>query len=87
VAGQVAIIVTFLPAFILSGFIFDIGSMPPPIQVFTHVIAARYFVSILQTVFLAGDIWRVLLPNAFALLVMAAVFFGIIRRKSHKRLE
>ncbi len=87
VAGQVAIIVTFLPAFILSGFIFDIGSMPPPIQVFTHVIAARYFVSILQTVFLAGNVWHVLLPNAFALLLMAALFFGIIRRKSRKRLE
>ena len=45
VAGQVAIIITFLPAFILSGFIFDIDSMPAPIQVITHVLAARYFVS------------------------------------------
>ncbi len=87
VAGQVAIIVTFLPAFILSGFIFDINSMPLPIRVFTHVIAARYFVSILQTVFLAGNVWQVLLPNAFALLLMAGIFFGIIRRKSRKRLE
>lgn len=87
VAGQIAIIVTFLPAFILSGFIFDIGSMPPPIQAFTHVIAARYFVSILQTLFLAGNVWRVILPNSLALLIMAAVLFGMIRRKSHKRLE
>jgi ABC-2 type transport system permease protein len=87
VAGQVAIIVTFLPAFILSGFIFDINSMPLPIRVFTHVIAARYFVSILQTVFLAGNIWQVLLPNAFALIIMAGIFFGIIKRKSRKRLE
>jgi ABC-2 type transport system permease protein len=87
VAGQVAIIVTFLPAFILSGFIFDIGSMPRPIQAFTHVIAARYFVSILQTVFLAGDLWQVILPNALALLIMAAFFFGMIWRKSRKRLE
>jgi ABC-2 type transport system permease protein len=87
VAGQVAIIVTFLPAFILSGFIFDIDSMPRPIQVFTHVIAARYFVSILQTLFLAGNVWRVVLPNALALILMAALFFGVIRRKSRKRLE
>ncbi len=87
VAGQVAIIVTFLPAFILSGFIFDIGSMPAPIRLFTHVIAARYFVEILQTVFLAGNVWPVILPNALALLLMAAVFFGIIRRKSRKRLD
>ena len=51
VAGQVAIIATFLPAFILSGFIFDIDSMPTVIQFITHIIAARYFVAILQTVF------------------------------------
>lgn len=87
VAGQVAIIVTFLPAFILSGFIFDISSMPRPIQAFTHVIAARYFVSILQTVFLSGDLWQVILPNALALFIMAVFFFGMIRRKSRKRLE
>lgn len=87
VAGQVAIIVTFLPAFILSGFIFDINSMPLPIRVFTHVIAARYYVSILQTAFLAGNVWQVLLPNALALMLMAGIFFAIIRRKSHKRLE
>lgn len=87
VAGQVAIIVTFLPAFILSGFIFDINSMPWFVGVITHVIAARYFVSILQTVFLAGNIWPVILPNALALLVMAIIFLGLSRLKSVKRLD
>ena len=87
VAGQAAIIVTFLPAFILSGFIFDIRSMPVPVQVITHFIAARYFVSILQTVFLAGDVWSIIIPNALALIVMSAVFLGISRRKFRKRLE
>jgi ABC-2 type transport system permease protein len=87
VAGQTAIIATFLPAFILSGFLFDISSMPAVVQGITHVIAARYFISILQTVFLAGDIWPVILPNAAALLVMAGVFLGMSRRKSRKRLE
>ncbi|MGD8688805.1 MAG: ABC transporter permease, partial [Gammaproteobacteria bacterium] len=51
VAGQLALVVTFLPAFLLSGFIFDIGSMPWVVRVITHLVAARYFVSILQTVF------------------------------------
>lgn len=87
IASQIAIIATFLPAFILSGFIFDIGSMPPFIQGLTQLVAARYFVAILQTVFLAGNVWSVLLPNAAALVVMAAVFLGITRRKSRKRLE
>jgi ABC-2 type transport system permease protein len=87
VAGQVAIIVTFLPAFILSGFIFDINSMPWFVGAITHLIAARYFVSILQTVFLAGNIWPVILPNALALLVMAIIFLGLSRLKSVKRLD
>jgi ABC-2 type transport system permease protein len=87
VAGQVAIIVTFLPAFILSGFIFDIGSMPRPIQWLTHIIAARYFVAILQTVFLAGDVWPVILGNALALLGMGAVFLVLVRRRTRKRLD
>jgi ABC-2 type transport system permease protein len=87
VAGQAAIIVTFLPAFILSGFIFDIGSMPGIVQAITHVIAARYFVSILQTLFLAGNVWSVLLPNALALLIMAVLFLGLSRRRARKRLE
>ena len=87
VAGQIAIIVTFLPAFILSGFIFDIGSMPTAVQMFTYLVGARYFVAILQTVFLAGDIWAVILPNAAALLLMAAIFFILALKKAPKRLE
>lgn len=87
VAGQIAIIVTFLPAFILSGFIFDIQSMPAPVQVITHIVAARYFVSILQTLFLAGDIWPILLWNGLALIIMAMFFLGMTWRLSHKRLD
>jgi ABC-2 type transport system permease protein len=87
VAGQIAILVTFLPAFILSGFIFDIGSMPTPVQLITHVVPARYFVAILQTLFLAGDVWPVVLGNAAALLVMMLILFAILRRKARKSLE
>ena len=87
VAGQIALIVTFLPAFLLSGFIFDIGSMPLPVQIITHLIPARYFVAILQTVFLAGDVWSVILPNSLALLLMAILLLTLARRRAHKRLE
>ncbi len=87
VAGQVAIIVTFLPAFIMSGFIFDINSMPVAIQWLTYIIPARYFVAILQTVFLAGNVWAVILPNAAALALMAFVFLMLVRHKASKRLE
>jgi ABC-2 type transport system permease protein len=87
VAGQLAIITTFLPAFLLSGFIFDIGSMPGVVQIITHLVAARYFVSIVTTLFLAGDVWSVVLPNAAALALMAAIFLGLTWRKTRKRLE
>ena len=87
VAGQIALVATFLPAFILSGFIFQISSMPEPVQVITHIIPARYFVAILQTVFMAGDIWPVLLANSAALLLMMLILLGLVRRKSRKRLD
>jgi len=87
VAGQIAIITTFLPAFILSGFVFDINSMPRAVQIITHIVAARYFVAILQSVFLAGDIWSVIVPNAAALAVMAAIFLGLARANARKRLD
>jgi len=87
VAGQISIVVTFLPAFMLSGFIFDIHSMPTLIQLITHIVPARYFVAILQTLFLAGDIWPVLLTNMGALLVMLFLFAVIVRKKSNNHLE
>jgi drug efflux transport system permease protein len=87
VAAQIAIIATFLPAFILSGFVFDIDSMPRAVQVITHIVAARYFVAILQSLFLAGSVWSVILPNAAALAIMAAIFLGAARAIARKRLD
>jgi ABC-2 type transport system permease protein len=87
VAAMVAIVTTFLPAFILSGFIFDIRSMPPIIQFLTHIVAARYFVSMLQSTFLAGDVWAVLLRNAFGMGILCAAFLSIALLRFRKRLD
>ncbi len=87
VAGQVAIIATFLPAFILSGFLFDIHSMPEPIQAITYLIPARYFVAILQTLFLAGDVWAVVGPNMAALAVMLLFFSVLVWKKTGRGLD
>jgi len=87
VAAMIAIVTTFLPAFILSGFIFDIRSMPHIIQLLTHIVAARYFVTMLQSSFLAGDIWPVILPNAFGMAILCAVFLGIALLRFRKRLD
>lgn len=87
VAAQSAIAAAFLPGFILSGFIFEIASMPLPIQLFTHIVSARYFVSSLQTLFLVGNVWSLLIPSAFAMLAIALFFFSWTAHRIVKRLD
>jgi len=87
IAAMVALITGFLPAFLLSGFIFEIASMPPPIRTVTRIIPARYLVTNLQTLFLVGDVWSLLLPNVGILLLLAAVLFFLTARKTVKRLR
>jgi ABC-2 type transport system permease protein len=87
VAGQMAIITTFLPAFILSGFIFNVASMPEAVQFITYAVAARYFVAILKSLFLAGNVWSIIWVNAGALVIMAIFFLTLVRIRTHKRLE
>ncbi|MFV0543288.1 MAG: ABC transporter permease [Marinicella pacifica] len=86
-ASQVALFSGFLPAFLLSGFLFEIDAMPVLIQAITYLIPARYFVSSLQTVFLAGDVWAVFLPDLAAMLAIGVFFFAIAKRKTRKNLE
>jgi drug efflux transport system permease protein len=87
VAGQIALVAAFLPAFILSGFLFDIASMPAPVQLITHVIPARWFVSSLQTLFLAGNVWSVIAVDAGVLALMAFFLLGVTRRNTRKALD
>lgn len=86
-SAQMAILSAFLPAFILSGFIFEIASMPWPIRMFTHLLSARYFVSSLQTLFLVGDVWSLILHNLMAMGIIGVVLFVIIAKKTKKRLD
>lgn len=67
VASQFAMVATMLPAFLLSGFIFPIENMPPPMQIVTHLIPARYFVTILRGLYLKGIGLDVLWPEALFL--------------------
>ncbi|MGL4288657.1 MAG: ABC transporter permease [Phreatobacter sp.] len=86
VASQITMVATFLPAMMLSGFLFDIASMPWAIQVITHIFPARYFVSLLQTLFLAGDIWSVIWPNAAVLAAMATLLMALSVLATRKEL-
>ncbi len=87
VASQVAFLTTMLPAMMLSGMLFDIASMPQWLQVLTYAVPARYLVSILQTVFLAGDVWTVILPNLAGLALSAAIAVGATLLVTRRRLD
>ena len=87
IAAQAALFTGFLPAFLLSGFLFEIDSMPAPIRAISLIVPARYFIASLQTVFLAGDTWSVLVPNMAAMLTIGAVFFALARLKTRKSLD
>lgn len=84
---QVALFAGFLPAFILSGFLFEIYSMPLWIQIVTYIIPARYFVQSLQTLFLVGNVWSLLLWNLVPMLCIGSFFCFLTWRKTVKRLD
>jgi ABC-2 type transport system permease protein len=86
VASQITILITFLPAMMLSGFLFDLRSMPTAVRMITYILPARYFVAVLQTVFLAGDVWSVIVPNVCVLAVMATVLSLAARGVTQKKL-
>jgi len=86
VASQLTMLATFMPALMLSGFLFDLRSMPLVIRAITYLLPARYYVALLQTTFLAGDIWPVILPNAAVLALMLALLGFASRAVTHKRL-
>jgi ABC-2 type transport system permease protein len=75
-----------MPAMLLAGFLFDIRSMPVALQIITYILPARYFVTLLQTIFLAGDIWGVILPNAAVLALMAFILLAATHRATRKKL-
>ncbi|MBG3878209.1 ABC transporter permease, partial [Desulfovibrio oxamicus] len=87
IAGQAALLATFLPALFLSGFIFDLESTPGFVQAVSYVIAARYFATLLKTIFLAGEVWEVIVPNALALAALAFFFLTVARLRCRKRLD
>ncbi|PSH05344.1 MAG: ABC transporter permease [Acidobacteria bacterium] len=86
-ASQASMVVTFLPAFLLSGFIFPIDQMPAFIQLVTHVIPARYFMSVIRAVFLKGSPLLLLWEDLLALFIFATVLVLVATRVFEKRLR
>ncbi|MCA8934529.1 MAG: ABC transporter permease, partial [Rhodospirillaceae bacterium] len=85
-ASQLAMFTGFLPSFLLSGFLFEISSMPEIIQYLTLIVPARYLIPCLQSVFLAGDIWAMFLPHMAVMLAIGALLFVLAARNMRKRI-
>jgi ABC-2 type transport system permease protein len=85
-ASQMAILATFLPGFILSGFVFPISNMPFVLKAITYVVPARYFVTILKGIFLKGVGLAVLWWEGLLLLIFTGLMFALAMRKFKKEL-
>ena len=86
-ASQAAFVATFLPAFLLSGFMFDIGNMPRVLQLVTYLIPARYFVTILRGLYLKGTGLPELWPECLLMVAFAALMLMLAFRSFKKRLD
>lgn len=85
-ATQFALLGTFLPSFILSGFVFPINNMPQVIQLFTYLVPARYYVTILRGIYLKGVGLEVLAAQAFMLAIFCLVTAMLASRGVGKKL-
>ena len=85
-ASQIALVVTFLPAFLLSGFLYAIEQMPIVLQWITRILPARYYVSILKQVFLKGTPTQFLYADLVPLTIFALLLGLLATRAFHKRL-
>ena len=83
-ASQLALILSFLPALMLSGFIFDLNSVPTVVRAISRVLPATYFVEALQTLFLAGNVWGLLLKDCAILSLHAVVLLALTRLNTRK---
>jgi ABC-2 type transport system permease protein len=86
VASQFALVATLLPAFLLSGFIFPIANMPTFLQIFTHIIPARYFVTILRGIYLKGVGLTMLWQEAALLAVFGGLVWLVAVKKFRKKI-
>ncbi len=86
-ANQLALFATYLPTLLLSGFVFSIHNMPPPIQVITYIVPARYFIAAMRGIFLKGIGLEILWVNVLLLFVYTALMVLLAHRRLRFKLE
>ena len=85
-ASQLAMVLTFLPSFLLSGFMYAIANMPIAIQGITYLVPSRYFVAILKNIYLKGAGLSIILSETMILMFFAVALILIANKKLKKRL-
>lgn len=86
-ASQSALSIGFLPALMLSGLTFPINSMPQILQSITTIIPTRYFVTFIQSEFLAGTIWEIVLINSVFLFILGVLMAFIVYKNTKTRIQ
>ena len=86
-ASQIALIATFMPSMMLSGFLFDLRNVPTAVRVIGHVLPATYFMDLIKTLFLAGDVWPLIWRNCAILLCYAVGLLLVARAVTRKSLD
>lgn len=87
IAAQVSVFTAFLPAFLLSGFIFEISNMPYALQLLSYIFTARYLVSSSQTLFLVGNVGEVILFDCLGILTIIFILMFFVIKNTRKKLD
>jgi ABC-type multidrug transport system ATPase subunit/ABC-type Na+ efflux pump permease subunit len=87
VASLIVVVAAFVPALMLSGFVFELNNLPLAVRFLSYLFPARYFVALLQTVLLVGDVWSIILPNLAVLAGMAMLLFALTRAGFKKQID
>jgi ABC-2 type transport system permease protein len=86
-ASQVALITSFLPSLMLSGFLFDLRNVPTAVRIVGQALPATYFMELIRTLFLAGNIWPLVFKNCAILIGYAVLLLGLARFVTRKKLD
>lgn len=86
-ASQIALLASFMPALMLSGFLFDLRNVPPVIQLVSQILPATYFMELIRTLFLAGNVWPLIFKNCAILSGYAVLLLGLARFVTRKTLD
>ena len=86
-ASQVSLGIGFLPALLLSGLMFPINSMPLIFQHLTRILPPRYFITFIESEFMAGTVWEIVIVNSIFLTILGLVLFAAVYANTDMRLN